>query len=321
MTLNAAKDRSSEIRVSVIVAARNVGLYIEEALGSLGTQSLQDFELLIVDDGSTDDTRTKVNAAASADSRIQVLTGSGRGPAAARNLAIKQARGRWIAIVDGDDVILPERLNRLVEEGEATSADLVADNLVAFYDDGRPDHPWLSGPAWSKARLITAEDYLLADGDAGSRNRLGYLKPMFRTRCFRDRGLAYDETLFIGEDYDLVARSLLNGAVFRYVPESSYRYRRHAASISHRIEAGQLASIIEGMKRLKASSPATFYAAFDARILELEADLAFVRSAEAIKRGSVLAVVEAVRNPQSRRRLVQAAREGLQRRLRTKPPG
>ena len=303
-------------RVSVVVAARNVANYIDETLASLSAQSLSDFEVLIVDDRSTDDTPMKLQIAARGDPRLRLLTGEGRGPAAARNLAIRQARGDWIAVIDGDDLIAPSRLEGLVREGERLGADIIADNLVAFYDDDQPNHPWLTGDAWARPRTIEIEDYLETRGDAGSENRLGYLKPLFRVSAFRPEALMYDETLFIGEDYDLVARCLLAGADFHYVPYDGYFYRRHSASISHRIAPAQLAGIVDGLNRLRESAPARLHPAFDQRLEMLQADLRFVEAVEKIKRGKVTTLVEALSTPSLRRRLVQAAREGLQRRLR-----
>ncbi|CAN5359716.1 hypothetical protein BH09PSE1_BH09PSE1_04960 [soil metagenome] len=313
--MTAAPFNAEEPRVSVIVAARDVGDYIDETITSLQSQSLQDFEVLVVDDGSTDDTLEKLQAVVVADRRFRLFGGLGKGPAAARNVALHHARGLWIAILDGDDAILPSRLESLVVAGEQLGADLVADNLTAFYSDGRPDHPWLDGEAWSRPRTINIDDYLGIKTEAGSHTRLGYLKPLFRTQALKRLGLAYDESLFIGEDYDLVARCLLAGAVFHYMPEAGYRYRRHGASISYRITSAQLATMLAGMERLKAASPTVHHAIFDARVATLRADLAFVRKVEAIKRGSPVALIQTLLGAQTRPRLLDAVREGVQRRL------
>ena len=94
-------------------------------------------EVLIVDDGSVDDTARIAEQFAARDSRVQLLSqSSNRGQAAARNLALERARGAWIAPVDADDEIRPDRLRLLVEAGEREHADMIADGIL--FQGARP---------------------------------------------------------------------------------------------------------------------------------------------------------------------------------------
>src|SRR5450830_1503575 len=104
--------------VSVVMAAFNVENYLPQALKSVQQQSLQSLEIIVVDDGSTDQTKAILTDQAVQDRRIRVLSAHGAGPAGARNLAIANARGRWISIVDADDLIDPDRLERMVSIAE-----------------------------------------------------------------------------------------------------------------------------------------------------------------------------------------------------------
>lgn len=100
-------------KVSVITAVKNSENFITEAVESILGQSLQDFEYVIVDDGSTDGTLGKISRLP--DPRIQIISlTESVGPCVARNLAISKSRGRFIAILDGDDIAHPERLDRQV---------------------------------------------------------------------------------------------------------------------------------------------------------------------------------------------------------------
>lgn len=301
--------------VSILMAVRNVGAYIGDAVVSVQAQTLDDFELLIVDDGSTDDTLDRAQAMARTDARLRILSGPGLGPAAARNLALAQAKGQWLAVVDGDDLLAPDRLLSMVNAGQTESADLVVDNLVAFYDDGRAEHAWLTGPDWSKPRVVTLDDYLETQEGAAQQNPLGYLKPLFRHDFVRRSGLVYDEALFIGEDYDLVARALVAGARFHYIPNHGYRYRRHAASISYRITSTRLEAMAQGLQRLRAVLPEPYRIQLDARLKTVNADLRFSRQVEDLKRGRLDTVFEALSDRESRERLFKAVSEGLHRRL------
>lgn len=304
--------------ISVIMPARNAADHIVEALSSIQSQSVSDFEVLVIDDGSTDGTADLVRSAAARDPRINLLQGDRKGPGAARNLGLEAAKGDWAAIVDADDLIDPLRFERLLAGAQAGQTEIVADNLLAFFDDGRPDHVWLAGAAWTTERVITLEAYLDSDTD-GRDDQLGYLKPIFRLEWFRARRLAYDETLTIGEDYDLVLRALVAGAVYRFVPSIDYRYRRHSRSTSYRITPSHLKMMIVAMHRTLNAVSGGARTRVLARLQALELDLSFSKLIEDIKRGRPAGVVAGLRSAPLRRRLWNAIGEGLMRRLRSAP--
>lgn len=96
--------------VSVVIPAFNAEAYIGEALSSICEQTLRDVEVLVVDDGSTDNTIREVNRFKHLLDLV-VLRQANAGPAAARNAGIRRARGRFCAFLDSDDVMLPDRLD------------------------------------------------------------------------------------------------------------------------------------------------------------------------------------------------------------------
>jgi len=98
-------------KLSVIIASYNHQDYIAETLRSLEEQTFGDFEIIIVDDGSSDKT---VEVAKSAQSRAQIFTQENRGVVAARNRGVDLAKGKYICFVDSDDVVLPERFEKQV---------------------------------------------------------------------------------------------------------------------------------------------------------------------------------------------------------------
>jgi glycosyltransferase involved in cell wall biosynthesis len=99
--------------VSVIMAVYNAMPYLPETVASILGQTLQDFRFIIVDDGSTD--RSPEYLASLTDSRIEVLRQTNAGPAAARNAALERVQTEFVAVIDADDVALPNRLERQVE--------------------------------------------------------------------------------------------------------------------------------------------------------------------------------------------------------------
>lgn len=237
--------------VSVVMANCNGERHLADALRSVLAQSLTEIEVLFVDDASWDRSVTIAEAIAQLDPRLKILrlTANG-GPAAARNLALAQARGIWIAIVDSDDVVHPDRLRRLVCAAEADGADIVADDQLIFDDDNvTPPRRLLSGTLTAAPSWVSPAQYVRANRLFGRTAALGYLKPLMRTSLLTD--MRYSEDMRIAEDYDLVLRLLVRGARFRLLPELLYFYRRHAASISHRLSPAALLAMVAADARFR----------------------------------------------------------------------
>lgn len=117
-------------KVSVIIPAYNVDRFIGRAIESLQNQTMRNFELLVVDDGSTDRTGEVADRMAERDIRIDVIHTENQGAAAARNTALDRARGEFVHFVDGDDWVEPTMLADMVEIAEADNLDLV---IAGFY--------------------------------------------------------------------------------------------------------------------------------------------------------------------------------------------
>lgn len=237
--------------VSVVAANFNGGAYLTVAIRSVLEQSLTDLELIIVDDASSDDSIAVIQAAAAGDPRIKLIgQPRNQGPAAARNRALEVARGRWIAVLDTDDMMADDRLERLVERGEADGADIVVDNLMVFDDRGLGTaQPLLPLHKHLIARWITLADYLAANRLYDRTPSLGYLKPLFRADSMG--ALRYRESLRVGEDYDLVLRQLLAGAAMRFEPLPLYRYRKRAGSISHVLKREHIVAMMAADRSLE----------------------------------------------------------------------
>lgn len=110
-------------RVSVIMPVYNAAGFLEETIASVSAQSLTDWELLVVDDGSSDGSADILARLAASDPRIRPLSSGGnQGAGAARNLAMAAARGRYLAFLDADDLWHPEKLTRQVAAMAATGA-------------------------------------------------------------------------------------------------------------------------------------------------------------------------------------------------------
>lgn len=275
--------------VSIVTANYNGARHLAAAVRSVLDQTLEDFELIIVDDRSTDDSLAVIDEAAAGDPRVKVLVQAvNGGPGAARNRAFDEARGRWIAVFDSDDLMTPDRLARLTARGEEDHADIVVDNLAVFTDGAEAQaEPFLKGAAYAEPRWITLADYIGAARMYSKAPGLGYLKPLFRAEALGE--LRYREGLRIGEDYDLVLRLLVCGARMRLEPAALYRYRKHEGSISHRMRREHLEAMLAADASLDfAAQPAPVRRAQLQRRKSLEAAIAYDRVMEKLKAKDLL---------------------------------
>ncbi len=276
--------------VTVVMANYNGERFIDCALASCLAQTLRSLEVIVVDDASTDQSVALASATAARDPRVRVFAReSNLGAGSARNQALKVARGRWLAVVDSDDLMRAERLECLVSDAERDGADIVADDLLVF-DDARnePPYPFLErspvrAPCW-----IDLPGFIRANVFYGRARvpPLGFLKPVIRAEALRRAGLQYDATLRIAEDYDFIARLLATGAKFRIYPDPTYLYRKHMTSTSRRLSRATLEPILASHDRFRASTSASeraVLAALDERREGIERALAYDDLVQAIK--------------------------------------
>jgi len=232
--------------ISVVTANYNGALHLREAIESVLGQSVADLELIVSDDASTDGSVAIVRRAARSDPRVRLVEGRSRsGPGAARNRALCAARGRWIAVFDGDDLMAVGRLAQLVAKAEAHRAEIVADNLLAFEDgEAGAERPFLAGREFEQPRWITLAEVVGSSRMYSRRPGLGYLKPLISADALRRVRVRYDERLRIGEDYEFLIRLMANGLKLRFEPAALYRYRRHAGSTSGAMRREHLESML-----------------------------------------------------------------------------
>ena len=286
--------------VSIITANHNGAAYLPAAARSVLAQTLTSFEWIIADDASTDDSLSVIAAVCAQDARVRVLPGEvNGGPAIARNRALAAARGAWLAVFDSDDVMDADRLASLIAEAQASSADIVVDNLRVFSDADPVGKPFLKGRANATSRWISLAEYINSGRMYARRPGLGYLKPLFNADTLGP--LRYREDLKIGEDYDLVLTLMARGARLRFLPGTLYRYRKHGASISAVMRADHIVQMMDADADFEAglaACSAQVQRAQRRRRRSLETALAYDRIICGFKRGDVLSgLAQAIRRP------------------------
>jgi len=224
--------------VTVVIPAFNAGPFITGTIRTALAQTISQVEVIVVDDGSTDATVPIVKRLVERDQRVRLVRlDKNSGVSAARNRGFALARGKWIAVLDSDDLMAPERLERLVQQGDRYDADIVADNLARFSSPGGSPTPvfTLTGDF-----TLNAEHYLQRNMYFRNSLHYGLLKPLFRVAALRSTGQRYNEHLPIAEDDDFYLRLLLKGLVFRLHASTYYFYRQHSGAVTQRIGAEEV---------------------------------------------------------------------------------
>ena len=281
-------------QVSVIIASYNAAPYIKMAIESALAQQGVTLEVIVADDASTDDSWEIISAIS--DPRVKSLHFStNQGPGAARNAAISQARGQWIAILDGDDMFIPGRLARCIKLAEALTADIIVDNIhVAREADGSE---FLMFPSTSFTTLLLDHAHFIAGNTTSRGYTLGYVKPIFSAAFFKAHALRYDTDIRIGEDYIVLATALAQGARCIMEPEAGYCYRARTGSTSYRLTSEDIAHIMAAdtryLREFFLDLPTAL--AQEARTQSLKISYAFALLVEAMKSCNIAGIIHAIR--------------------------
>ena len=123
------------VEISVVIPAYNAIDYLDETLESIINQSFRDLEIICVDDGSTDNTLERLEYYASTDSRIQVYSQVNQGSGGARNTGISKAKGKYVYLMDSDDILYPNALEELYIIMEEKDLDMIIFKAVSYDED------------------------------------------------------------------------------------------------------------------------------------------------------------------------------------------
>lgn len=208
--------------VSVIIPTYNCAHFLGQAIRSVLEQTFMDYEIIVVDDGSTDDTSAVLGQFGD---RVRHVSQANRGNAAARNTGIALARGQWLCFLDADDMWAPRKLERQLIDLISTPGNSVSFvRALKFFESGdcepMPEDP-AEGELWDK--LVFYQPF-------GS----SHSGMLVHESCFRVVG-RFDENLRLSVDWDLFIR-LADRYKIRVLPESSVYHRQHASNTTGNAE-------------------------------------------------------------------------------------
>lgn len=208
--------------ISIVVPVYNVEKYIHECLESILNQSYKNIEVIIVNDGTLDNSIAKIEDLLK-DKRTRLISQVNQGLSAARNTGIKAALGEYISFIDSDDKVKSSFIETLYDKANETNADIVRGSFRNF--DGNIPEGWITDFNISPSRGTEALRYFLNDNVS-----FVVWSSLYRTTFLRENRLEFTEGILL-EDGDFTTRSYINASVVATSDAPNYYYRVRPGSI------------------------------------------------------------------------------------------
>lgn len=219
--------------ISVIIPVYNAGDYLEECFNSILGQTYQDFEIIAVDDGSTDDSASICRSYSEKDKRIKYICQPNGGVSSARNNGIEHAKGQWLCFIDADDKFSQNYFEVLLKKSEPGSM-VACQFCMNIHDHGKGD---------KKVLIDNDKQKLLSNLLGKNQNRIHLGSILFDANTINTNDLRFVEGCVRNEDMEFICRYLClskDVCVIRYY---GYFYRQHESSVMHTLKMTHLSSI------------------------------------------------------------------------------
>jgi len=226
--------------ISVVMPVYNAENYVRQAVESVLNQTYQNIELILINDGSTDNSLSVIQAYV-ADERVKILTQKNSGACVARNRGLNEAEGEFVKFLDADDVLYPNIIEEQLKEIQP-----LAENEIVFGDFDFID----SEGEITYEYVFNKNDLLQKDPDSFFLNNWEILisSPLHRKQLLKNVG-GFDESLKSGQEQDLHFRLALSGVKFIYKSIRAFQYRSHLSET--RISVNRMTKQIPDFERIK----------------------------------------------------------------------
>lgn len=220
----------TEPKISIIVPIYNAGKYLRKCIDSIISQTFKSFELLLIDDGSKDNSGELCDEYASLDKRIRVFHTINRGVSEARNLGIENARGEWIGFVDADDWIKKTAYDEIFYKNDILDYDIICYNFISVFANQSVVSKL---PDVEEGKINFIREQL-------TRGWTVVWNSLFRKDLLIKNKLKFNKYFSVGEDFDFLFKAYYYSKEIKVIDKPLYYYNRtNENSVLHCLTSSQ----------------------------------------------------------------------------------
>jgi len=279
-------------QVTLIIPCYNAADTITCAIESALAQTVP-VRIIVVDDCSTDDSFEVVTALATKHPAIRLFRQAvNGGPGKARNTGLRLAETEWVAGLDSDDFLEPERTERLLAHVAGREVDFLMDDIIRVWPGQAVREGvrvWRDGPVGTVSMDLAAFVRENTLKHTGYRREIGYLKPLMRTAFLRKHGLEFREDMRLAEDYEFYARALVAGARLEVIDPCGYIALNREGSLSKAVPTRAMEKVVAADQALLSEPglPVGARAALCEHLTQSLIDLQWMRLIDAVRARSL----------------------------------
>jgi glycosyltransferase involved in cell wall biosynthesis len=248
------------VKVSIILTAFNEERYIKKAIESILNQTFTDFELIIVNDGSTDSTLSIINSFD--DSRITVISHENIGPGASRNGAMEHVNGEYVMYLDGDDWYREDAIEIAYREAKKKDTDFTFYQMINYDDESHElyENDWFNLNIFDESfedAVFNMDDFKGSIFDLS----VSVCQKIYNTTFLREIDARFPEGIFF-EDMPFFYYVLLKAERISIIKDKLYYRRKHDASITHVVDGQFLDTVPAGQELMRIFIENNWYDAY-----------------------------------------------------------
>lgn len=214
---------NSSPKISVVVPVYNTAAYLPKCLDSILNQTFGDFELLIVNDGSKDDSQKVIDEYVVKDQRVVSIIKENGGLSDARNVGIEQAKGEFIAFIDSDDYIDSEMFQQMIQLSDEHQSEIVFCDLVKVDENGNEFRDLPQSPQLPSKIILKEDLTIFGEMSCFACNKI-FKRSLFEKHRFQ-KGIHF-------EDIELIPKLVLDSTIISKINQPFYKYFERQDSIT-----------------------------------------------------------------------------------------
>lgn len=238
-------DKGNEVKISIIIPIYNAEKYLEKCINSIIVQSLKEIEIICVNDGSTDNSLNILENLKKQDKRIRIINQNNSGASKARNIAIKNAKGKYCLNIDSDDWIEQEYLKDIYERAEKDNLDILITNIIFDYLKYKII---VTDLKLDERTIITGKEYI---EKFFYENKIGFSwNKLIKRELYINENIFFNENIFLLEDMELIGKLGYCAKRIGKLNKAYYHYIQGIGNGSQKVKLKNLIDRIEAYSNL-----------------------------------------------------------------------